>query len=105
MFIVTIGVGVKGGPAPELLEESPRDPVALGLGILAWIIAEPERAERLLAITGLTPAQLRARAAEPALLAASIAFLEAHEPDLLACADVVDEAPAALVALRRELER
>uniref|UniRef100_UPI001576429A DUF3572 family protein n=1 Tax=Sphingomonas bacterium TaxID=1895847 RepID=UPI001576429A len=66
---------------------------------------EPARAERLLALTGLDPAELRARAAEPAVLAAALAFLESHEPDLVACADALGMAPATLVAARGELER
>jgi hypothetical protein len=81
------------------------DPVALALGALAWTLAEPARADRLLGVTGLTPADLRERAAEPSVLAAILGFLEAHEPDLIACAAVLDTTPLALVAARMELER
>ncbi|MET0307574.1 MAG: DUF3572 family protein [Sphingomonas sp.] len=63
------------------------------------------RANRLLDLTGLDPASLRARAGEPSLLAATLGFLESYEPDLLACADALDVKPAALVAARQELER
>jgi hypothetical protein len=76
-----------------------------GLNALAWALGEPDRAQRLLALTGLEPAELRARATDPALLAAILAFLEAHEPDLIACADALDMKPAALVAARMRLER
>ena len=86
-------------------ERTPPDPVAVGLGALAWILADEARAGRLLALTGLTPAELRARAGEPALLAAVLGFLEAHEPDLVACAEALELAPAALVAAKAELER
>jgi hypothetical protein len=34
-----------------------------------------------------------------------LGFLEAHEPDLLACADTLGVAPATLVDARRRLER
>jgi len=78
---------------------------AIALRALAWTLGDPARADRLLGVTGLDPAGLRARAAEPALLAAALAFLEAHEPDLVACAEALGEAPAALVTARRELER
>lgn len=78
--------------------------VALALSALVWSLGEPERAARLLGLTGLTPADLRARATEPALLAAILAFLEAHEPDLIACAAAIDSTPAALVRARMELE-
>lgn len=59
----------------------------------------------MLALTGLTPDDLRARAGEPALLGAVIGFLEAHEPDLIACADALGAKPASLVAAREALER
>lgn len=77
---------------------------ALALHALAWTLGEPARAERLLALTGLDAAELRARAGEPALLAATLAFLEAHEPDLVACAESIGATPAALVRARHELE-
>ncbi|HWW64494.1 MAG TPA: DUF3572 family protein [Sphingomonadaceae bacterium] len=81
------------------------DPAALALSALAWTLADQNRAERLLALTGLTPAGLRARAGEPAMLAAVLGFLEGHEPDLVACAEALEVPPAALVAARGELER
>ena len=80
------------------------DAEALALGALGWTLAEPARAERLLALTGLTPADLRARIGERPLLAAILRFLEAHEPDLIACADALGVAPARLAHARRELE-
>ncbi|MDP1027177.1 DUF3572 family protein [Sphingomonas sp. KR1UV-12] len=76
----------------------------LALNALAWTLAEPARAERLLSTTGLTPADLRARIGEPAVLAAILGFLEAHEPDLIAAAEALDCRPAALVAARATLE-
>lgn len=81
------------------------DPAALALSALAWTLADQNRAERLLALTGLTPAGLRARAGESAMLAAVLGFLEGHEPDLVACAEALEVPPAALVAARGELER
>jgi len=80
------------------------DAVALGLSALAWTLGESARAERLLGLTGLTPDDLRVRAADPEVLAAVLAFLEAHEPDLVACADALEVAPDMLVAAHRELE-
>lgn len=77
---------------------------ALALAALAWTVAEPSRAERLLALTGLEPADLRARAGEPDLLAAVLGYLESHEPDLVACADALDVAPDALIRARAILE-
>ncbi len=85
-------------------ETNKGDAEALALGALGWTLAEPARAERLLALTGLTPADLRARIGEPPLLAAILRFLEAHEPDLIACADALGVAPARLASARLELE-
>ena len=78
---------------------------ALALQALAWTLSDPARASRLLDLTGLDPAELRARAGEPSLLAAAIVFLESHEPDLIACAQALDVAPTALVAARATLDR
>lgn len=77
---------------------------ALALQALAWTLAEPARADRLLALTGLDAGELRARAGEPALLAAAIGFLENHEADLVACAAAIDTRPDALVAARAVLD-
>jgi hypothetical protein len=78
---------------------------AIALQALVWTLGDSGRASRLLDLTGLDPAGLRARAGEPALLAATLGFLEAHEPDLLACAEALSVEPGALVAARMELER
>lgn len=75
-----------------------------GLRALAWILADDSRAERLLALTGLSAQALRDRAADPALLAAVLRFLEAHEPDLVACAEALGDRPEALVAAAARLE-
>ena len=78
---------------------------ALALAALGWTLADAARAARLLALTGLTPDDLRARLGEPATLAALLRFLEAHEPDLVTCAEALGVPPAALVEARRRLER
>ncbi len=77
----------------------------LALGALGWTLNEDARASRFLALTGLTPETLRARIGDPVFLAASLRFLEGHEPDLMACAEALNVAPSALVDARRELER
>ena len=83
---------------------TPNDPVALGLAALASTLGDGRRAQRFLDLTGIGTDELRARAGEPPLLAALLRFLEAHEPDLIACAAAIDTTPVALVAARRELE-
>lgn len=81
------------------------DAQTLALTALAWTLTDEARAERLLSMTGLDAAGLRTRATEPALLAAVLGFLEAHEPDLLACAEGIGVKPDRLIAARAELER
>ena len=71
---------------------------------LAWALMDEQRAERLLSLTGLTPDGLRESINERGTQAAILAFLEAHEPDLIACAAVIGVSPAVLVAARQELE-
>jgi hypothetical protein len=80
------------------------DATVLALGALAWILGDTARAERLLALTGLDPAALRASAENPSTLAAILDFLAAHEPDLIACAAALGQTPAALIAARHRLE-
>lgn len=80
------------------------DASALALRALAWCLSDGDRAGRLLDLTGLDPDDLRARAGEPALLASVLGFLEAHEPDLLACADALEVRPETLIAARERLE-
>jgi hypothetical protein len=72
----------------------------VALRALAWVLSDTPRAERFLALTGLTPDALRAAIAEPATHRALLDFLCAHEPDLLAAADALDMEPAELAALR-----
>lgn len=89
----------------KIQETNEPDPVALALAALSWTLADGARADRLLALTGLTAEDLRAGLGEPATLAAILRFLEAHEPDLVACAEELGVAPSELVEARRRLER
>ncbi|MEO7241241.1 MAG: DUF3572 family protein [Sphingomicrobium sp.] len=84
--------------------QTPTDPVSLALAALAATLSDERRAQRFLDVTGIGTEELRARAADPVLLAALIAFLEAYEPDLLAVAEAIGAKPAALVAARAALE-
>ncbi|TMJ20328.1 MAG: DUF3572 family protein [Alphaproteobacteria bacterium] len=80
------------------------DDEALALGALGWTLSDDSRAQRLLALTGMTVAGLRERLEERAFLAAVLRFLEGHEPDLIACADELGVSPARLVAAREALD-
>ena len=75
------------------------------LRALAWLLSEPARAARFVALTGIEPADLRARAGTPEVMDAALGFLDAHEPDLFACAAELGVAPIELVAARQRLNR
>ena len=79
------------------------DPQALALGALGWVLSSEDRAGRLLALTGLTPDDLRAGLRDPAVLGAVLEFLCSHEPDLLAAADELGVSPQVLAAARLDL--
>ena len=88
----------------ETNKDGGEDASALALRALVWTLVQPERAMRLLDVTGLDPRDLRSRASDPAVLSASLGFLENHEPDLIACAAELGVTPAALVAARAALD-
>ena len=88
-----------------MLPQTPNDPFALALTALAATLSDERRAERFLSLTGIGTDELRRRAAEPALLSALIAFLEAHEPDLLSVSETIGVRADELVAARRHIER
>jgi Protein of unknown function (DUF3572) len=75
----------------------------LALSALIWAISDEKRAERLMALTGLEPDDLRARVGDPDVLVAVLGFLEAHEPDLIACAASIGTKPEILVAARERM--
>jgi hypothetical protein len=81
------------------------DEEALALGALGWTLSDDARAQRLIALTGLTPAGMRERLEDRDFLAAVLRFLEGHEPDLVACGAELGVSPAELVAAREALER
>ena len=85
--------------------KTPPDAETLALAALAATLSDERRAQRFLSLTGLDADELRARAGERSLLAATLAFLEAHEPDLIAVAFSLEVKPEILIAARTELER
>ena len=78
--------------------------LVVALQALGATLSDDRRAQRLLEMSGLAPADLRERAGDPALLAAVLRFLEAHEPDLIAVAEAIGRKPEELVAARIALE-
>ena len=83
---------------------STNDAETLALSALAATLTDERRAQRFLDLSGIDTEELRRRASEPALLAAVLRFLEAHEPDLIAVAEAIGAKPADLVAAREVLE-
>ena len=77
---------------------------SLAFQALAWALMDTSRADRLLALTGLTPEGLRTSIHHRGTQAAILSFLEAYEPDLIACAEVIGVSPTHLVKAREELE-
>ena len=80
------------------------DSATIALSALAATLTDERRAERFLSITGLSPNGIRQALGDRRTLAACLAFLESHEPDLLAVAEAIGEKPEALIAARAELE-
>jgi Protein of unknown function (DUF3572) len=71
-----------------------------------WIrTRRPDRASRFLALTGLTPDELRASLGYPSTLNAVLEYLCGHEPDLIAAAEAIGCTPQDLVAARERLSR
>jgi Protein of unknown function (DUF3572) len=79
------------------------DAQAIALSALAWTLGDDARASRFLALTGIDPDNLRERLGDPAMLDAALAFLEAHQPDLIACAAALGTKPETLIAARERL--
>jgi hypothetical protein len=82
---------------------SDTDAQALALSALGWVLTDDDRAQRLLALTGLTPEILRDGLGDPAVLGAVLQFLANHEPDLVEAADALDITPQALANAARRL--
>jgi hypothetical protein len=85
-------------------KDSDDDAKTLALRALIWTLSEQDRAQRLLAVTGIEPADLRARIGDPAVLSACLGFLLANEADLVACAADIGVRPDALAGAARVLE-
>ena len=67
------------------------------------MLADEDRAARLLALTGLTPEALREGLGDPAVLGAVLEFLCGHEADLVAAAHELGVAPQVLAQAREKL--
>ncbi|WAT19352.1 DUF3572 domain-containing protein [Aurantiacibacter sp. MUD11] len=84
-------------------KDSVNDASATALAALGWVLANDDRAQRFLDLTGLTPDGLRDALGDLSTHRAILDFLAAHEPDLLGAAEALGLAPEQLVAARQEL--
>lgn len=75
----------------------------LALQVVGWIVADQDRASRMLALTGLDASGLRAGLSERGTLTALMDFAINHERDLLACAEDIGVSPARIVAARERI--
>jgi Protein of unknown function (DUF3572) len=84
-------------------ETNKDDPAIIGIQMVGWIVSDPVRADRFLALTGLDGAAIRARITDPSLLDAAFGFLEGHQSDFIACADALGLSPERLAAVRGDI--
>lgn len=80
-----------------------RAPETIALEALGWVLTDQPRADRLLALTGLSPDDLRGGLGDRAVLAAVLEFLAGHEADLVAAAIALDLPPEEIAAAARAL--
>ena len=82
---------------------TPRDAETIAATALAWLASDPERLGTLLAASGLGPADLRARVAEPEFLGFVLDHLLGDEAAVLAFADAAGLPPDAALRARAAL--
>lgn len=75
----------------------------MALQALGWVLTDEMRADRFLALTGLTPEILREGLGDSSVLGAVLDFLANHETDLVAAADALDIRPEQIIAAREKL--
>lgn len=73
------------------------------LKAITFILADDVLRDRFLALSGLSPEEIRASIQRPDFLASVLEFLIGHEPDLLAFAEATEEKPTNIVAAWRQL--
>jgi hypothetical protein len=76
---------------------------SMALQVVGWIVSDQRRAERMLAVSGLSADGLRTAIRDPRQLGAILDFVLDHEPDLLSCADALGVQPQKIAAVRERL--
>jgi len=77
----------------------------LALRLIGWIVSDVARADRMVALTGLSRDDLRTSVGNPALSVALRDFVINPGRALVACAEALGVAPANLVAARERIGR
>lgn len=77
-----------------------QDAEGYALGALGWILSDEQRAQRLLALTGLEPGELRQNLIDPFVLAAILEFLANYEADLIQAAEALNVEPEQLLSAK-----
>jgi hypothetical protein len=89
----------------RLHTELDRDGAAtLALQALAHIMSDDKLRDRFIDLSGVTPDDLRNGLENEAVLAAILAFLAWHEPDLVACAAALGQTPDLLMTAAHLLQ-
>ena len=74
-----------------------QDAETTAVAILGWLAGEPDLLSRFLALTGVSPVEVRNAVNDPGFLAGLVDFLMSHEPTLLAFSAATGTAPEAVV--------
>lgn len=77
--------------------------ISIALGAISYIVSQGQLRERFLALSGLAPEDIRTNIQEIDFLSSTLEFLISHEPDLLACAEHMEEKPENLISAWRAL--
>lgn len=73
----------------------------IGVEALGFLVSDPDRLERFLALTGLTPDTIRDASRSPHFLAAVLDHVASEDELLLACARAIDIRPERLAEAQR----
>ncbi|MEI2806721.1 MAG: DUF3572 domain-containing protein [Albidovulum sp.] len=83
--------------------QSPDGANVIALKALGFLASEPERLERFMTLTGLSPQAIRKQATEPQFLAGVLDYVLADQTLLLLFAEWEGLNPEAVVRARRQL--
>ena len=75
----------------------------IAIQALGHIASDDELLTRFMSVTGVEPGDFRRLAEERAFLTAVLDFLGNHEPDLIAFADALGQAPERVIEARHRL--